>query len=447
MNRAILAMLCLWALSCGKRAPLTTVTPMGPPSFWVWHRSSDLSAAELDSLKIAGTRRLYWHAVECEWKGGDWQAVRIAKPMQPIAGIQIIPVFRIKPNPEFLASPAAVKSFRLLFERWADENSFDELQLDFDCPDRMLDGYGKFLQNLGGEIEPVRISITALAGWPRHPGFEKLARSVSAMAPMFYDLFPDSPGDVMKRKFQALADVKSKELIHEWAKCPVPWLAGLPNFERISVFTGDGKLSGHLRGWSQDGLFFNPSLQPVPLENGVTFYQLDKPVTLYGTSIAVGSSVVHRMPEPAVLAALAQAAKEAGAAGLVYFTLPGPGIQAAFSAGHLAGKSISTLSLTAYRDGSVVLKNEGPGDLPSNPLRWNLVMEADHAGTFRSAAPGDFASTLSEGPAELVTRIVLQFSKLPAGGSISSGRLIVLPGAVRWSVPGTEENPRSLEIQ
>lgn len=420
---------------------------MEPPAFWVWHRSSDLSAAEVDSLKIAGTRTLYWHAVECEWKDSDWQAVRIAKPMRAIDGIRIIPVFRIKPNPEFLGSPAAVKSFRQLFERWADGNLFDELQLDFDCPDRMIDGYGKFLRSLCSEIAPVRISITALAGWPRQPGFEKLARSVTAMAPMFYDLFPDSQGDVMKRNFQAMADVKSKELIHEWAKCPVPWLAGLPNFERVSVFTGDGILSGHLRGWSHDGLFFNPSLQPVPLGNGVTFYQAEKSVTLYGTTIAGDSSVVHRMPDPEVLESLTRAAKEAGAAGVAYFALPGPGIQAAYSASHLAGKSISYLTLTAREDGSVILKNLGPRDLPSNPLRWNLVMEADQVGTFRSAPPGEFAANNSDGPAEVVTQVVLQFSKLPAGGSISSGRFIVRPEAVRWSVPGAEDMPQPLGIR
>lgn len=413
---------------------------MEPPCYWVWHRSNALKPAELENLRRAGTKTLYWQAVECGWKDGKWDAVRIAAPMAEIEGVAVIPVYRIKPETDFLGSPDAVESFARLFTNWADGGKFTGLQLDFDCPDRLLDRYGKFLRELGQGIAPVKISITALASWPRHPEFAQLAGSVSAMAPMFYDLQADKPEDVLKSRFQPMADLKSRALIESWSACPVPWLAGLPNFERISVFNLNGSLSGHLRGWTHDDLFFKEGMKPTALGEGITSYETRAFTSLAGTPVSAGSRIVYRTPDQEALAKLSQVADEAGAAGVIYFVLPGPGIQAAFSAGHLACKSSPQLELILHENGSVVLKNGGPADLPANPAEgaWTLVLESETAGIFRSGAPGNFARVTVPGglPAELATQVVLHFSKLAGGESIASGPVVADAKRVLWSVPG-----------
>jgi hypothetical protein len=47
-------------------------------------------------------------------------------------------------------------------------------------------------------------------------------------------------------------------------------------------------------------------------------------------------------------------------------------------------------------------------------------------------------------PAEEATRLVLYFSQLPSGGSITSGACIAEAGAVTWRVIGVTAHPLRL---
>lgn len=436
LRSACLICLLLVAACGGKTTRHVRSRPMAPPAFWVWHRTSPLTADERASL---GKTPLYWQAAECEWGKGKWRVVRIAPAMKEA---EIIPVFRIKPEPAFLGSPDSAKALAANIRRWSDGWTPQEIQLDFDCPDRLLGEYADFLKSLGKEMAPTRISITALASWPRHPEFGKLAESVSSLAPMFYDLKADEPADVKAGRYQAMADPEVVKLITLWSKCPRPWLAGLPNFERLSVFGSDGKLIGHLRGWEHDAVFFHPDLKSHPQAAGVTVFEPFKPVDLSGTKIPPGAKLVHRMPDAAALAALAKAADDAGASGILYFALPGPGIQAAYSPSHLTHAAETPKPVLMLGEkGTVILKNPGPRDLPARV--WELELHSEKPGTFNSASPGGFA-TSSGIPAELSETVVLRFSKLHAGAAIVSGPLVADADGLTWSIRGIAEKQVAL---
>ncbi|WP_345715727.1 DUF3142 domain-containing protein [Luteolibacter yonseiensis] len=440
---SILACVFLATGSCGKRQVANPPrVPFEAPAYWVWHRSSRLTGKELSELHHAGTKRLCWQAVECGWKDGKWDAVRISKSFPRPEGIAVIPVFRIKPDTAFLENPDAAKALGRLFTLWADGATYQELQIDLDCPVRLLDRYGKFLRELGEHVAPAEISITALASWPQHPDFLKLARSVRSMAPMFYDLYADAPGEVRENRFQPLADKRTRELIEAWSACPVPWQAGLPNFERVTLYDKDGKLAGHLRNWSHDRLFFHESLKASPLGEGVTLYQADRDCRLDGTEIPEGSKVIHRLPDAEVLASLQASAERAGAMGVIYFALPGPGMRAAYSAGHLAGHPAPRLEVCFDKSGAIVLSNRGGSDLPPNATTggWRLEVKAEGMGKFRSGPPGEFARLTVPGnaPPELASNLVLHFSKLESGGSITSAALLTNGHSLRWSLAGTD---------
>lgn len=431
LRSACLVCLLLVAACGGKTTRHVRSGPMAPPAFWVWHRTSPLTADERGSL---GKTPLYWQAAECEWGKGKWRMVRIAPAMKDR---EIIPVFRIKPEPAFLGSPDSAKALAAEIRKWSDGWTPHEIQLDFDCPDRLLGEYAGFLKSLGKEVTPTRISITALASWPRHPEFGKLAESVSSLAPMFYDLTADEPTDVKSGRYQPMADPEVAKLIALWSKCPRPWLAGLPNFERLSDFESDGKLIGHLRGWEHDAVFFHPDLKSHPLGAGVTAFEPLKPVDLSGTAIPPGAKLLHRMPDADALTALAKAADDAGARGILYFSLPGPGIQAAYSASHLTHPAETPKpALMLGEKGTVILKNPGPCDLPARV--WELELHSEKPGAFRSASPGGFANS-GDFPAELSGTVVLRFSKLPAGASIVSGPLVADPEGLTWSIRGVAE--------
>ncbi len=436
MNARTAALACLLAVAAcgGKAVRQQRGGPMEPPAYWVWHRGSPLTVAEKESLRA---NKLYWQAAECGWKHGTWSLTRISAPFRDAS---IIPVFRIHPETAFLGSPAAAGTLAAAIRGWSEGAELREIQLDFDCPDRLLDRYATFLESLGREIAPCRISITALAGWPRHPQFAKLTAAVSSLAPMFYDLEPDAAQDVRDRRFQPMADAEVARLIALWSTCEKPWLAGLPNFERLSVFDHQGALIGHLRGWRHDEVFFHPDLKARSLGGGVTLFDISKAVDLAGTRVPRDGITVHRMPEAGALSAMVDAADRAGARGILYFALPGPGLQAAYSPAHLAATGDPRPRLSISRSGAVILENPGPRDLAAGV--WELEVGAGHVGSFRSASPAGFATAEGAGglPPELATSLILRFSKLPAGASLDSGPLVGNPDGLRWSLRGIVED-------
>lgn len=435
--------------ACDKAPPVATRGgPMEPPAFWVWHRNSPLTEVERKSLPPGGT--LYWQVAECEWRNGRWHSVEIAGRVGALPGRSVVPVVRLKPVTGFLGrrEVAAKGLANQIRDGWGEPGGLAEIQLDFDCPDRLLGEYAAFLTELGRQLAPTRVSITALAGWPLRPQFDQLARSVVALMPMFYDLAADSPAAVVAGRFQPLADPATARLIERWQSCPVRWLAGLPNFQRVSVFEADGKLVGHLRGWAHDPLVFQPALVGRAAGPGVTDYAVSAAVSLADLRVVPGQRVVWRTVEGDALAVLAATAERVGAAGVVYFALPGPGLQAAFSPRQLQqGRGADPLlDLKVTARGELLLNNSGPVDLPAracDPARpdqpgWQLEMRGARRGAFRDASPGGFAMSRTAAglPAEETAGLVLYFSGLPSGGSIRSGACIVEPEAVTWRVVG-----------
>lgn len=436
-SAAALGCLLLVASCGGKSARQARSGPMDPPAYWVWHRGSPLTEVEKSSLR---ENRLYWQAAECGWKRGTWRLTRISPCFTDAA---ITPVFRLRPETAFLGSPDdAAGALAEEIRNWSAGTELREIQLDFDCPDRLLDRYAGFLEAMGREIAPCRISITALASWPDHPQFDRLTAAVSSLAPMFYDLEPDAAEDVKAGRFHPMADAAVARLIGRWSTCGKPWRAGLPNFERLSVFDGRGVLIGHLRGWQHDAVFFHPDLKARPLGGGVTVFDGTKAVDLSGTLVPHGGIIVHRMPDAEVLATLAIAADQAGAQGVLYFALPGPGIQASYSASHLRSSGLPGPRLQITREGRIELSNPGPRDLPARI--WELEMRSETSGAFRSASPAGFAQMEGGGglPLENSGRVILRFSKLPAGATLSSGPLVEHASGLRWTLHGlTPEQP------
>lgn len=230
----------------------------------------------------------------------------------------------------------------------------------------------------------------------------------------------------------------------KWGDCPVPWVAGLPNFERVSVFDADGKLVGHLRGWQHDPVFFHPALKARRMECGITRFDVVKPAVIDSCPLVPGMILVHRTCDPEVIETLRDASRRAGAAGVVFFTLPGPGIQAAFTATHLGttnGNREATPAFSIGTDGTVTLANPGPNDLPAG--LWELKIQSARPGAFQSASPGDFVeSSPPDGlPAEMSRSLTLRFSKLPAGASITSGPLVTRQNGVTWELKNAPSRP------
>ena len=236
---------CWLMAGCDRPAPGTATKPDPTPGFWVWHRSSRLEEKERAAVPTGG--RLYRQIAEFGWRDGVWSPRPVAEPKNLLENE--IPVVRIDPGPAFLERADAVAMLAKWLRHHFQDKVPTSLQLDHDCPVRLLPRYAAFLRELRGELGLKEISITALAGWIDSPAFQQLGEAVDELLPMFYDLTADPPQEIVTGKAKPMAGPEAAAWIARWKSCRTPWRAGLANFERLTLFEADGKLTGHLKQW------------------------------------------------------------------------------------------------------------------------------------------------------------------------------------------------------
>ena len=434
-------------LAACDRKPTPTAAPDKTPGFWVWHRSSALTRQEKESLPTGG--RLYRQIAEFGWRDGAWAP-------RPVAGAKVlldneIPVVRLDPGPAFLDRPDAAAMLAKWLRHHFNDKVPSSLQLDHDCPVRLLPRYATFLRELRGELGLKEISITALAGWVESPAFKQLAEATDELVPMFYDLTADPPQDIVAGKAKPMAGPEAASWIARWKSCRIPWRAGLANFERLTLFEADGKLVGHLKQWTPESIAHADFLETLPQFTGGTGYRIKRAAILHGTRLDASQLLVWRAPDDESLRTLITASFDAGARGIVWFSLPGPGLRAAHSPSHLAALARGESPAHGVQakldgDGRIVLRNDGPGDLslpPGAPLH-RLELTASEAGTFTAAGPGEFVEVSTPLPAKFSRKIVLSFPRLLVGEEIASeSGLIPARGGreLQWSLDDSSPAP------
>lgn len=438
---------CLLA-ACDRKLPAaSTVTPDRTPAFWVWHRSSALTPEEKDSLPKDG--RLYRQIAEFGWRDGAWAPRPVAEAKDLLENE--IPVVRIDPGPAFLERPDAA----VMLAKWLRHHFQDKvptsLQLDHDCSVRLLPRYAAFLRELRGELGVKEISITALAGWIDSPAFKQLGEATDELVPMFYDLTADTPQDTVAGKAKPMAGPEAATWIGRWKSCRTPWRAGLANFERLTLFEADGKLVGHLKQWTPESIAHADFLEALPQFTGGTGYRVNRATIFHGTRLEASQLLVWRAPDDESLRSLITTAFDSGARGIVWFALPGPGLRAEHSPSHLAALArgetpAHEVQVVLANDGRIMLRNNGPGDLPLAPGAplHRLELTTNEAGTFTTAGPGEFTEITTPLPPKFSRNFVLSFPRLLVGEKIASeSGLIPARGGreLQWSLDDSSPAP------
>jgi hypothetical protein len=426
-------------------------------AFWVWQRRDGLSSAELAGLNGCGVRVLYWQAGELTNYGDTW--VWSAYGMAPSggSGIRIVPVIRLVSTARAPFSGTSLQ--QLLSVLGAEAFRFDEMQIDYDCPDRLLGQYAAALTQLRRRVR--RLSATALAGWSRLPAWVQLQSSVDELFPMFYDLEPDPTLGAGRAPIPLLDPAKVERELQEWGSCKIPWEAGLPSFSRVTLYGPDGVAHGHLRKWAWDDVCFDPALATSgSTQLGVTLFRATAPGRLEDAELKAGDSVAVRWPDRGALSEIAGAAKAAGAAGIVYFRLPDSEDPSGWSLPQIANpQAAPRLGINRNGPQQLVLVNDADGDLAPRlsgtaGLDRGYALELDAPGPiFRDAMEGDFWRVTSHAdpdtvphpvPIPLATRLTFWFSHLRAHESLNTGLIQLAPGAnlgqVRYRiVPGVTQ--------
>jgi hypothetical protein len=439
--------LCLLA-ACDRKPPAASSShPDRAPGFWIWHRSSALTTEEKNSVPTGG--RLYRQIAEFGWHDGAWSPRVVAEAKVLLENE--IAVVRIDPGPAFLDRREAASMLAKWLRHHFQDKVPTSLQLDHDCPVRLLPRYAAFLRELRGELGLKEISITALAGWIDSPSFKQLGESADELVPMFYDLTADPPEDIVAGKAKPMTGLEAASWIARWKSCRTPWRAGLANFERLTLFEAGGKLVGHLKQWTPEGLAHADFLEKIPQFTGGTGYRINRAAILHGTQLEASRFLVWRAPDDESLRALITTAFDSGAVGIVWFALPGPGLRTAHSPSHLAALARSETPAHGVRvklesDGRVLLRNDGPGDLsmaPGAPLH-RLELTTNEAGTFTAAGPGEFTEVTTPLPPKFSRKFVLSFPRLLVGEEIASeSGLIPVRGGreLQWSLDDSSPAP------
>lgn len=438
--------------------------------YWVWHRDTALRAAEIESLQRQGVRTLYWHVGTLHPDGDAWRVEgQLRFPPTQEGPFEIAPVLRLSAEGRPAFTEAAASSAARVLVEALRQTGASEAQLDYDCPDRRLAEYARFVAQCRARISPAKLGVTALAGWSRLPAFAEIQASADRLFPMFYDVAADLPAEVRAGKARPILDLaRCEQQLLSWRACKTPWLAGLPNFARVTTFDAGGRSRGHLRAWEWDSICFNGALSAsASPAAGVTFFRADYETRIDNTGVAAGDSIACRWPEPSQMVRAIAAASANGAGGVAIFRLPGAGPQ--------SGASLVQME-TLLREGSagapelrvrlhsnaLELANISASDLPprfqgpngAHDRGWPLELESTAGAVFREAGAGEFAQVFGQADPDaaepprvavpLAERLTFWFADLRAGRSRQGGLLQLAPGAdlttLRWRIPGSPKN-------
>ncbi len=340
-----------------------------PSAFWVWHRATPLTASETAALGAQGVEVLYWQAGELTAKTTGWSWSRAPIEVSELApNLRVIPTVRLESEVPDPFQPPHLVELRTMLRKIATRGP--ALQIDYDCPDRLLDRYAETLTELRRDFP--QLSITALAHWVRRAEWPRLAAAVAEVAPMFYDLQSDPTG--LPTLPPPLLDPDGfKDALDHWSHCGVRWRAGLPDFARLTVFDRTGLSRGQIANWKWSQLVFHRHLHAVqPTVLGMTAFRVGEDTRVARTVVMAGETVVSRTVDRESLALAGRRAMAAGADGIIYFRLPDGTDPAGRSLSDLAALQKSDeprLELRLFGPDRVALRNVSKVDLPPRAVR------------------------------------------------------------------------------
>jgi hypothetical protein len=407
--------------------------------YWVWQRDDPLDEQELTELGAQKIDTIYWQVGELENVGETWRwKARFNFPSSDTTRIRFVPVVRLVSREHQPFSDASVTA--LLASLSAVSAKHDELQLDYDAPDRLLADYASALNRIHGLVS--RLTIAALPHWSRADHLKLLEPNVDELLPMLYD-FEAEPILKDQSPLPLISPEKISKLIENWRACRKPWRAGLPVFARLSLYDENQKLRGQIRNWNWDEPCFNRGFQMANGGRfGVSVLRATRSTSIANTPIHPGDEVIVRQVDRSALRDAMNVALRAGAQGIVFFRLPDSTASSGWSLHQLGNLGAGPrLILRKPADSETLeLFNSGDGDLQArfamneaNNGGYALELEAATP-IFREVERGDFASVgafADEKSARVpfATRLRFQFAQLRAKENLRTGLIQLAPGS------------------
>lgn len=395
------------------------------PAFWVWNTSASTSQILSDSHPI------YWQIYEFP-RDSNSRLTELASIDDLNHMGNCTPVIRLSAGAQTLDDPDYLDDVIRVTNEWFGDTASRRIQIDYDCPASRLSDYAVFLDNLRKELRIDHLSVTALASWIDSVEFQQFSKAADQIVPMFYDLEPDHPLEITRGSPRQMTDSATIDWINRWKKCRAEWRAGLPNFQRLTLFDSKGKLIGHLQQWDYATVntseMFRRVSSPSP---SCAVFEVKDENTVFGVAMESGSLLVWRTTDDKQLTLALNAARVANASGALWFAHPASAPVPARSITHLESLQngiTPTPDLVETHDdsGAVTLTNLGTGDLLPNDdgTPHSLTLQATSSQRFQDIGAGNFDSFTFEGGSllnpQLVQKTTLNYFTLLVGTTLRS---------------------------
>lgn len=230
MKWLTLAILLLAACHKDTRLPVATEA-------YVW-QSPDRPAVKQAMARAAGVvTRLHVRAAELRWTGEGF-AIERALTRLPAPGCGL--VVRIGASASQLAwTPRQIEAVAVIFRELSKLNP-SEIQCDYDCPQRRLQGYRVLLDSLQSAAGAVPVLPTVLPSWLDEPDFRKLIAGRSGYVLQVHSLqLPKRSGD----RAVIFNPVAARTAAGKAAALQVPFRIAMATYGCEVRFGPDGKVT------------------------------------------------------------------------------------------------------------------------------------------------------------------------------------------------------------
>jgi hypothetical protein len=236
----------LVAACAGGIIALTVNATAATHELYAWQRQSGPEVVEALRAFAPQVDGVCVLAAEVGWKGGRMTVFRpkhdyamLGKLGRPIGlALRIGPFGGVFASDDETARSLAKIAREVLADARAGGLEAAELQIDFDCAEAKLAGYGAWLTALRGAAGRTRLTFTALPVWLKHAEFSVLARAADGFVLQVHSLEkptgPDAP-------FTLCDPERAVAWARQAGRAGVPFRVALPTYGYALIFDAAGK--------------------------------------------------------------------------------------------------------------------------------------------------------------------------------------------------------------
>ena len=191
----------------------------------------------LDGVIILGAE-IDWHEdrPQITYATIDWPHVHARTNARTIA-VRLAPLPKSSPNDEKIVQTLSGVFRSLILAASAGGFDLQELQLDYDCPQKDLARYRAWVRRLRAEVRPVRFSITALPSWLGESELQELVCEVDGWVLQVHSV-PTTKGEMT----QLCDPAAAQSWVRKAARLHVPFSVALPTYRCAAGYDRSGRL-------------------------------------------------------------------------------------------------------------------------------------------------------------------------------------------------------------